>query len=404
MPTIGRTPDQVRNELNAGQAGQQAVQGAQNTALQLGESRQGAQDRAFQSMDTLREQARQHDTGLEEQTRSHKMREAISQDEQDIQKADKGLQSTGTSRADALRAEMDRGRQQTQMDKPLEIQGGERATIAPTPERVANEKAKTESAELTARARFANAMRLQNTAHIQGDEKVKQEAAKTANSYIESAQGLQTKFKLAASGKTELDDSDWDQVRNLATKLGDTHPNPELMTEIDNKTPGPKVREFLQANKDHWNLQYVAGTGDMPDGRFIDSGSHMMQALTQSSVAVTAWLKIADDMSSGMFSVGMKIKDEADRNRVIRKLAANAILIQEQLQAAAQQKQQNLIPPQGGQDVGPQRPKVGESIFNPDGSRKPAVGIGRSIYDSGDARAETDAIRRRKEAGFGGQR
>lgn len=370
MATIGRNPDTTRNELAAGQAATQ-VQEAQKTNLQLGEAQQQRQAQAFHEGDVLREQNRastaqeslqqQH---LQEQSRSNRMQEATQSDEQDIQLADKGLERQGQSRADRLRQEMQQGRQQAQMDKPLEIASPSKATVAQTPERQSNDQAKRATDELNARAKFNNSVRLLQQARLTGNQDAAKEAGHNAEQYIESAQRLLTNFKSA-----KADDTDWADVARLATKFGEQHPDPALQADIDSKTFSPRVSDFLRANVDQWALRYIAGTGDMPSGHLVDLASPMMGALTQSAEKVAAYLRQADATTNGAFSAGMKITSEADRHRIVRKMAAEQLMLFGQQQQQSQQQGAGggdmPIPSQGGPSARPQ--PSGAAVENPGG-------------------------------------
>lgn len=417
MATIGRSPDTTKNELAAGESGGQQVQGAQREALGLGEAAQQRQFQAFEGADKLRAQQTQHREALAEETRHNKMGEAIHSDEQDIQMADKGLQQQGQSRADALRAEMDRGRQQTQMDKPLEIQGPDRATkVSQTPERAANDQARRASDEMNARARFNNSVRLMEQARIKGDTEAAKEAGKTANSYIQSSHDLLTSFKSGRASEAE-----WTSVQGLASKFGDAHPDPQLQADITNKQFTPRVADFLRANVDHWALSFIAGTGEMPNGHLVDLASPMMGALTQSAEKTAAYLRQADAITNGAFSAGMKIDSEAEKNRIVRKLAAQQLLKVGEMGGTGQQQQpqqgaadQMPIPSQGGPSA---RPQPSGAIENPGGgppllpdrattlraAERARAGSGGAGPGAGAAGARDD-IDRRKEYGFGGQR
>lgn len=365
MPSIGRDPNKTRAELAAGESGGQAVQRAQETGLQLGEGVQQRQAQAFHAGDVLREQRRSSEAQeglqaqeLQERSRSNRMREAQESDSQDLQAADKGLERQGQSRADKLRQEMEQGRLQAQMDKPLEVAGPDRATISQTPERVANDKSQRASAELNARARFQDSVRRLQTARATGNKEEAAEAGKNAEQYIESASRLLNNFQTS-----KMSDTDWDDVSRLATKFGEQHPDPALQAEITARTFGPRLKEFLRANVDQWSLRYIAGTGDMPDGKLVDLASPMMGALTQSADKVAAYLRQADATTGGAFSAGMKITSQADRNRIVRKMAAEQLLLFGQ--QAQQQGAGQPIPSQGGPSARPQ--PSGDAIPNPGG-------------------------------------
>jgi hypothetical protein len=251
---------------------------------------------------------------------------------------------------------MERGRRQAQADKPLEIASPDRGTVAQTPERQAADKAKLEHEGLNARARFNDSIRRLQTARATGNTKDAEEAGKNAEQYIESSSRLLNSFKTA-----KATDSEWADVQRLASKFGEGHPDPALQQEIQSRTFGPRMNDFLRANIDNWSLQYIAGTGDMPDGKLVDLASPMMGALTASADKVQAYLRQADEMTGGAFSQGMKISSLADRNRIVRKMAAEQLLI-----AGAQQQASAMpIPSQGGPSARPQ--PSGAAIPNPGG-------------------------------------
>lgn len=419
MATYGRDPQQVKNELQAGETGGQQVQGAQTQVLSLGEQQQQRQAQAFHSFDTLQEQQRASKAQEQIETQRTQAKLAEEGDKQQMEMADKGLQAQGTSRVDQLRQEMERGRRQTQMNQPLEVSSANRSTIAKTPERAANDQAKSAATELDARARFNNSVRLLQQARATGDKDAAKEAGHNAQQYIESASRLLNNFKSA-----KATDADWDDVKRLSTMMGDAHPDPALQQEIDSKTFGPRMNDFLRANVDQWALKYIAGTGDMPDGHLVDLASPMMSHLTMTASKVQAYLKQADQMTGGAFSQGLKIGSEAEKNRMVRKLAAEQLMLLGPAQGAQQGQQPQAgggdmpIPSQGGPSARPQ----------PTGAAIPSPGGGPPLLPSRDANlqsaqrglgggapgapaaAESDAdraraeIRRRKEYGFGGQR
>lgn len=427
MVDIGRDVQKTRNELTAGETGGQQVQGAQTQVLNLGEQQQQRQAQAFHSFDTLQEQQRASKAQEDLESQKIKERTATEADKQDIELADKGLQRQGPSRADLLLQEMNRGRQQQQMNKPLEVSGSGKTigTTTKTPERAANDEAKSAATELDARARFNNSVRLLQQARATGDKDAAKEAGHNAQQYIESASRLLNNFKSA-----KATDTDWDDVKRLSTMMGDSHPDPALQQEIDSKTFGPRMNDFLRANVDQWALRYIAGTGDMPDGHLVDLASPMMSHLTMTAGKVQSYLKQADQMTGGAFSQGLKISSEAEKNRMVRKLAAEQLMLLGaqggQQQGQPQQPQGGggdmPIPSQGGPSARPQ--PSGAAIPSPGGGGPPLLpsrdanlqsaqrglgGGGRGAAgapaaagsDADRARAE---IERRKEYGFGGQR
>lgn len=316
MATIGKDPNKTQAELAAGATGGRAVQAAQDTALQLGEAKQQRQSQAFHGLDTLKEQGREHDTGLAEQTRSNKMREAISQDSQDIEKADKGLESQGQSRADRLRAEMEQGRLQTQMDKQIEVNGPQRATIAQSPERVANDKAKVMSEQANASARWMDSQRKYQKAMALGD--VEGAKAQDAN-LLHEVDGAARSFDLFKSGRAT--DTDWSSLaRDHAT-----NPDPALQQEIQSRTMGPRLQQFLRGQVEHLAVKYMAGTGKIPGGGIVDMSSPTMQMLTQEAQNTANSLRKVDDLTGGDLAKALMISDLEARTTTVLKNAAQLL-------------------------------------------------------------------------------
>lgn len=405
MATYGRDAQQVRNELSADESGGQQLQQAQEQSLQLGEAAQQRQFQAFQGADQLRQQSTQHQQALAEETRHNKMTEATASDEQDVQMANEGLQRQGPSRADTLRAEMERGNRQKQMNQPLEVNGPQKATVAQTPERQANDQAKMQSEAFNARARYQNALRLAQQAHAKGDVEAERTAKQDAQNVLESHVAMTDRFmKLAPS------DRDWTAIKDMAQG----NPDPALKQEIDSKQIGPRVKQFLNSHLDAQSLHYISATGDLPNGKMVNLASPVFGQLQRVSEDVAAKLRSVDQITQGWFSLAMGIDSVEKRNNVIRKQAADSMLraMSTGAQPSTGQPQGGggMIPPLKGTDldvqpstapVGAGKPKLGQSIYDEQGRRKPSPGLGRSIY--GDSNIDEQGQRRDQPSGAGGE-
>lgn len=369
--------------LGAAESGQEGVRKAADRAQQEQQSSrehnlraQGQADSEFQQQEQITEQARSNKAreGLETQqlaetVRRNKMGEAQESDKQDIEIADKGLQATGKSRADTLRkgepagAQQQQGQEQAQGQeqrspedqagdqrhaeqsaKPLEVTGPDQRSIAPSESRKAMEQSKSVTNRMNAQATYMNAVRQMQEAKIKD--------GADSDSYKKEVKNLQQPIKEAArifdaGKKGDLSESQWSDVKDLA---GDV-PDPALQQEIATKTFGPSLGRFLQARVSQSAIQFMAVTGDMPDGELVDLASPAMRQFTQSAEQMQGYLRAAD--AGGLLSGALGIQSMADRNRMVRKLTAQAML---NTKATPQASGGDLIPSQGGQRAQPPVP------------------------------------------------
>lgn len=316
MPPIGRDANKTRAELAAGETGGRAVQAAQDTALQLGEAKQQRQSQAFHNLDVQRQQEKHHGEDLAEQSRSNRMRESIAQDEQDIVKADKGLESQGPSRADKLRQEMEQGRLQAQMDKPLEVNGAGRATIAQSPERQANDATKLQTEKANASARWMDSLRRYEKATATGD--------------VEGAKALDQNLLNEAKDTA----AEYNRFRNFKATpqewetLAAAHannPDPALKQEIQSRVMGPRLSEFMRSQVEHSVVKYIAGTGKLPGGGIVDMSSPVMQMLAQEAQNNANQYRKVDGLTGGALSEALMIRDLEARTTTVMKNAARLL-------------------------------------------------------------------------------
>ena len=378
---------------------------------------------AFQNQQQIDEQARsnlaregQGQQQIDEQVRSNKMGEAIRQDEQDIEMADKGLESDGKSRADSLRKgkqggeEQAQGQQQQQRspedqagdaryaqqaEQPLEVAGPDQRTIAPTGQRKADEAHKMETNRLNAQANYLNATRNFNEAMVKGDKDGMSAAAKTLQGDITKSATL---FDVGKAGA--LSPKQWDDIEELATTSAGMVPDPELQNEIMSKTFGPATSRFMSSHVQHQNLRFIAVTGDMPDGDYIDMASPGMAQFTKESAAVQQMLRAAD--VGGILTRALNVQSLADRNRTVRKMAANVMLENKSL-VAQQSAEAGVIPSQGGPSAQPRSQR--QLDLDPNGpvqqklkQREQGVIDKQSASDQQRWRADRDAKRRAADA------
>lgn len=392
-----------RTMLSASESGQEGVRKAADRAQQesqfsreQGARAQSQRNAEFQQQQQLDEQSRSNqareglaEQELQETVRRNRFGEAIQQDAQDIEMADKGLESTGTSRADALRqgeagggaqaqAQQQRSpedqagdaRFAEQAQKPLEVTGPDRRSIAPTEERKAQEGSKLTTNRLNAQANYMNAVRNAQEAKLKG--------GVDSDSYKAEVKNLQQPIKEAArmfdlGKKGDLSDSQWNDIKSLA---GDA-PDPGLQQEIATKTFGPSLGRFMQARVSQASIQFMAVTGDMPDGDLVDLASPAMRQFTQSAEQMQAYLRAAD--AGGLLSGALGIQSMADRNRMVRKLTAQAML---NSKATPKPSGGDLIPSQGGRAHQPQ----------PDPNQQLGAGAARGAAAGGAARGAASVL------------
>jgi hypothetical protein len=385
MARIGRDPNTTKNELQAGESGAQAVGQA---AGQLSQAQQAGQENALKSASVfggLTQEGQKID--IESQRRKdeakfHEQEAANQEDRNSIEAASQGVQPQGPTRAQQLRQEMERGRQQAQMDKPLEISGPDQKTYAKTPEQSKIDEDKSFSNRLNAQANFLRASESFNKAQMVGDKDAAKRERESLMQPIKSGASL---FNAARKG--DMTDGQWDNLKQLAADS----PDPALRAEIDKKQFGPRTSDFIQRRINFDALKFMAATGDMPDGHLVDMASPMMGQFTQTANQMQSFLKNIDSMTGGAMSQVYKIDSLAKRNNVVRQLSADAML--KQLANPGATTPGSMPTPSSGQpqqqgsaDVGlqPTKPKLGESIYDANGQRKPAAGIGQSIKDSPD--------------------
>jgi hypothetical protein len=328
---------------------------------------------SIQAQQQINEQGRSNRAGealqqqqLAETVRRNKMGEAIEQDQRDVDMADKGLESKGTSRADRLRGEMARGGEQqggaggqpqdpeaqasaerfkAQADKPLEVAGSDTRTIAPTEARKAETASKLTTNRMNAQANYLNAVRSFQETKLKGK-------AGDPEAMKRELQNLQQPIKEAArlfdaGKKGDLSDSQWEDFKALA---GDA-PDPALQQEIATKQFGPAMGRFLQARVSQSAIQFMAVTGDMPDGDLVDFAAPAMQEFSRNAGAIQQMLRAADQV--GIISSSLGIQSLADRNRIVRKMTAQAMM---RAKATPKPTGGELIPSQGGARAQPRSP------------------------------------------------
>lgn len=348
-----------------GQAGVRDAKKTQNQNSQINREQARAEGesvaRTLQSDLDFKEQKRARgvqeglqQSSFDEQKRSNRMGEAIQQDQQDIAMADKGLESAGTSRADSLRQEMARGSKQQQAqqaqvdpeeqareqrgheqgDKPIEFAG--QRTVSPTHARQQAEGSERVTNRMNAQANLLNATRNYAQAKLKGDDDlVKREVANLQQPIIAAA-------RIYDEGKKG--DLKADQWTNIKEIVGN-NPDPAVQQEVRTEQFGPALGRLMQARVATEGLRFMSVTGDMPDGKLVDMASPMMRQFTENASQMQAYLRAAD--VGGLLSGALNIQSLADRNTMVRKLTAQAML--KQMGTTKQAAGANLIPSQGGQ-------------------------------------------------------
>jgi hypothetical protein len=382
MPT--RRTVNTQAMLEAAESGQRGVRAAQERREAQSrdhvDSVEKIEQARYRSLGNARadREVAQRDRQLAEVERSNRMGEAMQQDRMDMELADRGLQATGASRADRLREEMARGSSQTaggaqakaggaqdrafgpqpagmdqdqptpeemeglergraQGGKPLEVADADRRTIAPTEQRQQAEQAKSVTSRMNAQANYLNAVRNFSQSKLKGDDEAMKAELKSLQQPIKEAARM---FDLGKKG--ELSPNQWE---DLKAQAGDV-PDPQLQQEISTRFFGPALSRFMQARVSQASIQFMAVTGDLPDGDLVDFASPAMREFTAASTEMQNYLKAAD--TGGMLTRSLGINSMADRNKMVRKLTAQAML-----QGKANPKPAGgasaIIPSQGGQ-------------------------------------------------------
>lgn len=396
--------------LKAAESGQEGVRQAENRRQQESQFTRehtlratGQATAEFQQQQQINEQVRANKSReelqgkeLSETARRNRMQEAIEQDKQDIEIADKELAVTGQSRADKLtqgeaetkknntpfkeisNAEMEQSMDQAfkqqeekdrfnqQADQPLEVADPNKRTLAPTELRQQREQSKTVTNRMNAQANYLNAVRNFSDAKLKGDEDSMKAETKSLQQPIKEAARL---FDLGK--KRELQPNQWEDIKALASDV----PDQALQQEIASKQFGPALSRFLQARVSQSAIQFMAVTGDMPDGELVDLASPAMREFTTAAEQMQNYLRDAD--AGGLLSQSLGIKSLADRNKLIRKLTAQAMLNDK---ATPKPTGGSLIPSQGGKAMNPQGGQNGPARVNPgsrsEGAPGPAPGQG----------------------------
>jgi len=392
MPTIGRDPEVTKNEIEAGKEGGKLVGQAGDTLA--GQYQSGAREATQQAsvFGGLAQQGEQ----LKEQKRSNQVHEAEVEDQQDIERADRGLEQQGETRADRLRREMEQGRQDKQMNEPLEVQGPDSKTgVVQSEQRKSLDTSKAVSNQMSAQARYLNALKSYNGSKITGDKELEKSELKSLQQPIESASRL---FDEGKNGK--LTESQWGEIKDLAAG----NPDPQLQAELSQpKTQfsklGPATGRFLQSRINFTALTFMAHTGEMPDGKLVDMASPEMQQFTNVAGGVQDHLRQWDELTGGAMSESLGIDTLAKRNQVVRQMAANAML--KQMQPLPQGNGSEPVPSQGGPSARPQQPQPGSPAGPaPDVNRKPQLGAPGS---NPNARTDEEQLRAREDAGVRAQ-
>lgn len=353
--------------LAAAESGQQGIRAAADRDQRAREVSQASNQRNAETTAQLvgQHEERKSRENLEQQqlaenVRRNRMGEAMQQDQQEMEMADKGLEKTGPTRADTLREEMARGSQQTgggdgqqaqmspedqaaeqrgqiQGEKPLEVADPGRKTYAPTEEMVAQEGSKLTTNRLNAQANYMNATRNFAEAKMKGSTEAMEKEAKSLQQPIKEAARM---FDLGKKG--DLQPNQWSDIEALAKDA----PDPALQQELQTKQFGPALSRFMQNRVAQSSIQFMAVTGDLPDGDLVDFASPAMREFTENAGQMQAYLRAAD--SNGLLSGVLGIQSMGDRNKLVRKLTAQAMLNNK-----AQPKQGGgaLIPSQGGQSA-----------------------------------------------------
>ena len=327
--------DRTKSALNAASSGaalkQRAHEGVQRQH-QAGQA-QAAQTAQFAASSVA--QDRQLDTqeaGQKERERSNQSRENLAKRGQDIQMADKGLESEVDPRQQKLEEDMRRGEEQG--SKPLEF-AGER--IVPGEERKqkgAREQALDETKAETERIR-ANAYNRQVTAQANkavasGNEKQFKDSLEKLGKPIQSNIATLNNAMSSDANKSQA------AIQKLKQRYSDVQ-DPEVQQALESGFMNPALRRFMQNEIMTANVKVMADTGELPvqDTSDIDFASPMMQAVQQ----------FAGTATSVASALGIQADSWKERNRMINKAAASMAL---SLFSGQQNQGQMVGPSQAG--------------------------------------------------------
>lgn len=395
MATLGRNPQKTGNEIRAAESGSQAVGQA---AGQLNQAYEHGQDNALKSASVfggLAQQGVENDQRqqqINEQGRANRMHEALREDETNMQGAAHGVQPQGPTRAQQLREEMDRGRQQAQMNKPLEIPGPDQRTYAKTEEQSKLDASDSMSKRLNAQANFLRASESFNKAQITGDKEAAKRERESLMAPIKSGASL---FNAARKG--EMTDGQWENLKALAA---DT-PDAALQQEIDKKMFGPRTSDFIQRRINFDALKFMAATGDMPDGELIDMASPMMGQFAQTNNQMQSFLRTIDSITGGAMSLVYRIDSLAKRNNVVRQLSADAML--KALANPGASTPGSMTTPSSGRPQNGQPGPTGRPVVTDDRGAVLGGNAGPESAKPGDPR-EAELQRQIEQRQYGGRR
>lgn len=336
MPRIGSNPETSRNVLSALQTGEQMTQrereraSAEQDARSSGLRQQGLQ--AGQLMQQKQQQDvenSQRQQQLDEQGRSNRMREAIAQDEQDVTAGAHGVERQGPSRADTLRQEMERGRLQTQMNKPLEVPGAthdtvpgqEVGSVKPTARALQEKTAKAMTERMNAEANLMNARRGLEKARMAGDKEAEKSHTTTLLNQVKSANNLYQDARKESLSGGGLSEDQWENLQSIA----EGNPDQGLQQEIQKREIGPRTLQFLKNRSDISAVDFIATTGELPSGDLVDTSSPAMQQLTQTAASMKQKLQELDAFTGGLFSQMLDVNNVAERNRSLNRMSARAL-------------------------------------------------------------------------------
>ena len=340
--------------LSERQAAAGAVQeGMQRAGSELVGVGERQKDRETQAEEARKERIHRGTEATKERAQRQKLqdqeiasREKMEEGRQAIEAADKGLVQTNGSgataqavdpRAQQVQDDMARGA--AQMEKPLEHATDGRPRYVASEARQQAEQGKAETARMNAETAAANAQLARERlvsqhkdAQVRGDEKALEQSRAAFEAPLKADQKLLDDI---GTGKLGPNDARWDAIlRMVNDPVHGPPPSPALMDEVENHERGgpyTNLRNFISARQMSGVIRMALETGDLPDGRYIDTTSQTYQRFN------AARLQAHDFMAKGALSNFVDVTSTLHKQRLVNQAAALIVTLQPMMGQMVQQ-------------------------------------------------------------------
>lgn len=247
-------------------------------------------------------------------------------------------------RQQALRAEMERGREQ--MNKPLEAADTGKPRFIKSEDRQQKERSeldiKRSNAQTAADNAFNARQRLVND-YNSAQHKQDEEALKQVRADMQAPMVADQKLRDdLGNGKLLPDDGRWKQLEQMVDDpLTGQHPSQELVDEVKNHVNGPNLARFISNRQAMAGIKMAGDTGDLPDAKLIDTTNPMWQQFFAATKQAEQFL---GGSAIGQF---VDVKSVQHKNRLCHQAAALIMQLQP-LMGAQSPPQPGAQPAQGG--------------------------------------------------------